>query len=392
MRYFLAPHCALKWLEVPAVYNIATDELYELDGPAFAFLRKCAGKEGCLAEESDRQFLDYAVRQGILTERPERVPRVVRPPVQKSAEPSLRYLELQITSRCNLRCRHCYIGVPEEVELPVEIVSRVLKEFGEMQGLRLLITGGEPLLHRDFRRINELLSLHAFRKILLTNGMLLTGGILRSLCVQEIQVSVDGLEDSHDALRGKGTFKTAMNAVRTAQERGFDVSVSTMVHSRNLTDFAGMEELFRSLGIKDWSVDVPCVAGNLKRNPLLSPAPEVAGSYLRYGFGEGLHEGSPGFACGSHLMSVLSNGTVAKCAFYRSSPLGSVEEGLGVCWSRFAPVTLDQLACSGCADRESCRGGCRYRAELLGDPLGKDLYRCFAYGQGQDAQSGQQEK
>lgn len=377
MRYFLAPDCALKWIEVPAVYNIRTDELYELDGSAFEFLRRCSEGEGCSTEGCDREFIEHAVQEGILTHRR---PETRRPFVQKSAEPSLRYLELQITTRCNLRCSHCYIGPPEDRELPLEKVERVLAEFEGMQGLRLLITGGEALLHRDFPQINDLFSRYAFRKILFTNGILLGRAMLPSLGVEEIQVSVDGLEDGHDALRGPGTFEMALKGITAAREAGFDVSVSTMVHSRNLGDFDGMEQLFRPLGIKDWSVDVPCAEGNMRDNPLLRLEPEVAGRYLRYGFGEGLHGGSHGFACGLHLASVLSDGKVAKCAFYRSSPVGDVDEGLRVCWSRITPIPLDQLECD-CSERETCRGGCRYRAELLGNPLGKDLYRCFAYGE-----------
>lgn len=385
MRYFLSPHCALKQLEHPSVYNMRSDELYELDGPAFAFLRRCADEGGCSSEGCDKEVLDYTLREGILTD--QRV-RAKRPPVRKSPEPSLRYLEFQITTRCNLRCRHCYIGRrDEDVELPLEKIKLVLAEFEKMQGLRLLVTGGEPFLHRDFAEINELLSGYAFRKILFTNGILLTGESVKCLNVDEIQVSIDGLESGHDALRGRGTFKGALKAVETARDAGFDVSVSTMIHSKNLEEFDGMEKLFRTLRIKDWSVDVPCAEGNLRDNPLWCLEPDVAGRYLGYGFGEGLHGGGKGFACGLHLASVLADGMVAKCAFYRSSPVGSVDEGLGACWSRIRPVRLDELECR-CAVRDSCRGGCRYRAELLGDPLGRDLYRCFAYGQEPGDQSG----
>ncbi len=385
MRYFLSPHCALKQLEHLCVYNMWSDELYELDRPAFAFLRRCADEEGCSSEGCDREFLDYTLREGILTDQSV---RAKRPPVEKSPAPSLRYLEFQITTKCNLSCRHCYIGRPENVELPAKKIRAVLAEFEKMQGLRLLITGGEPLLHSDFAEINELLPGYAFRKILFTNGLLLTAECVKRLGVDEIQVSIDGLEGGHDALRGTGTFKRALKAVETARDAGFDVSVSTMIHSKNLDEFDGMEKLFRTLRIKDWSVDVPCAEGNLMNNPSFYLKPDVAGRYLGYGFGEGLHGGGKGFACGLHLASVLADGMVAKCAFYRSAPAGNIDEGLGVCWSRITPVSLDELECR-CAVRDTCRGGCRYRAELMGNPLGKDLYRCVAYGQEAGDQSGE---
>ncbi len=384
MRYFLAPHCALKELEHPSVYDMRSDELYELDAAGFAFLQRCAEESGCSPEECDREFLEYLLNEGILTDRSV---RARRPPIGKSPEPSLRYLEFQITTRCNLRCGHCYTGSHGDIELPLEKIKRALSEFEKMQGLRLLITGGEPLVHRDFAEINGLLPEYAFRKVLFTNGMLLTEDIASSLHVDEIQVSVDGLERGHEALRGKGTFARAMDAIDASQGAGFDVSVSTMVHSQNLNEFDRMEKLFRRMGIKDWSVDVPCAEGNLRNNPLFRLEPDVGGRYLGYGFGEGLHGGGEGFACGLHLACVLADGMIAKCAFYRSAPVGSTEEGLDVCWSRIRPVSLDQLECN-CTVRDVCRGGCRYRAELLGNPLGRDLYRCFAYGQEPGDQSG----
>lgn len=377
MRYFLAPHSVLKLLEVPSVYAIDSDELYELDEAGFAFLRQCGGEEGCSDEGCDRGFVEYALSEGILSDH--RVERS-RPPLKQSPSPSLRYLEFQITTKCNLRCGHCYIGLPGEAELPLKKIKPVLDEFERMQGLRLLLTGGEPLMHREFGALNELLRGYAFRKVLFTNGLLLTRKMLGTLAMNEIQVSMDGLEEGHEALRGKGSFGPALEAIRNALEAGFEVSVSTMVHAHNRDEFDGMERLFRTLGIKDWTVDVPCVEGRLKDDPSPALEPAVAGRLLAYGFGkDGLHGGGDGFACGLHLASVLADGKVAKCGFYRSAPAGSVDEGLGVCWSRITPLPLDSLECD-CAVRDECRGGCRYRAGLLGNPLGRDIYRCAAYG------------
>lgn len=374
MRYFLSAECALRSLETPCAYNTKTDELYELDEEAFAFLLRCSRVGGLEARGSE--FADYCIGEGILKTE-EVVAR--RPPVEKSPEPSLRYLELQITRRCNLRCRHCYIGPPEPRELSAGQINRVLEEFERMQGLRVLITGGEPLMHGSFWEINSMLEGYALRKILFTNGVLLTKKALSGLRVDEIQVSVDGLEKAHDALRGTGTFKKAMACIENAAESGLDVSVSTMVHPGNLGDFDEMHRTFTRLGLKDWTVDIPCHEGNLRENPAFGLRPDEAGKYLAYGFGDGLHGGGEGYACGLHLMSVMADGGCAKCAFYSGNPAGHIDEGLPACWSRVRPVRLDELDCD-CSVVDSCRGGCRYRAELSGSPLGKDLYRCAYYG------------
>jgi radical SAM protein with 4Fe4S-binding SPASM domain len=373
MPFFLSETCALKWLETPSVYNIGTDELYDLDDESFEFLKECSSERG--GRSDSRDFTDYCLGEGILVT--EGVPGR-RPPLMKSPCPSLRYLELQIMDKCNLRCRHCYIGESGKEELSPDKIKRVLQEFEEMQGLRLLITGGEPLLHSRFAEINDMLPAFSFRKVLFTNGTLLDKEIMERLNVHEIQISIDGLEDSHDLLRGRGTFRASLDAARNCLANGFAVSVSTMVHSANLNDFDAMEKLFRGMGVKDWTVDVPCMAGRMESNRELMVSPGEGGKYLTYGYGGGIHAGEPGFACGLHLMSVSAQGTASKCTFYCDRSAGSIADGLATCWQKIAPVRLADLRCD-CTHLEHCRGGCRYRAEVLEGPLGRDLYRCVMY-------------
>jgi radical SAM protein with 4Fe4S-binding SPASM domain len=372
-KYYLSGGAVLKWLEVPSVYVVGTDELYELDEDGFDFLKACASCEGC--SSGDEGFIRYCLEEGILTTD---AVSVSRPLLAKSEIPSPRYLELQITDKCNLRCRHCYIGEGRGEELAVEQIERVLREFEEMQGLRVLVTGGEPLLHSRFGEINKMLPEFFVRKVLFTNGFLINRKLLGGLNVDELQVSIDGLQQAHDALRGSGSFARAMTAVEAATEAGLEVSVSTMVHAGDLGDFDQMEKLFRSLGVKEWTVDVPCVAGRLGKNVDVQVTPGEGGKYLAYGYGGGMHGGSSGYACGPHLASVSSTGAVSRCTFYSGRPAGEIGEGLRESWKRMKPVALADLRCD-CSKIEECRGGCRFRAELLGDPLGQDLYRCHLY-------------
>ena len=373
MTYHLAPDACLKWLETRSVYRTTSDELYELDEQSFDFLERCASAYGCSSDKTD--FIDYCLQEGILTTRQTQLDR---PPVIQAPTPSLRYLELQITDRCNLRCKHCYIGDASSHELSADQFENILTEFGEMQGLRVLITGGEPLLHSDFQAINDMLPRFMVRKVLFSNGLLITGVLLDNLHVDEIQISIDGLEQAHDSLRGKGSFRRAMDAITLCRGKGVEVSVSTMVHKKNLDDIARMDRLFRDLGVRDWTVDIPCASGRLADHQEFMIQPEQGGKYLGYGFGAGLHGGGEGYGCGLHLMSVLADGRIAKCTFYAETSVGTIHDGLRACWKKILPIRLDDLACD-CAYRETCRGGCRFRAQLLGSSRGKDLYRCVLY-------------
>lgn len=387
MRYFLAAHAALKRLESPCVYDIVNDELYELDDPAFAFLLSCAREGGSAPEERDGETIGYLSSEGLITAKPV---QARRPPLAPSPVPSLRYLELQITERCNLRCGHCYLGATEGHELSLDRLKDILDQFEEIQGLRLLITGGEPLMHRNIRDFLSLLPAYIFRKVLFTNGLLLTRDLLKDLHVDEVQVSVDGMRRGHETLRGGGTYDRVMDAIDRTLAEGRAVSVATVIHRGNLDEFDEMERTFRALGVRDWTVDAPSPAGNLRDHPLLQVTPEEAGQRLKYGFGGGLHGSAEGFACGLHLAAVLARGTIAKCGFYSHLSAGAIGEGLRKVWARMKPLPLSALECAdiSCRFLDVCRGGCRYRASVTGDrgPDGetvaarRDYCKCYEYG------------
>lgn len=369
---YLSMDCSIRVLDRPYVYNRATDELYELDSESLAFLVKY-GKTGM---GGDGAFVEYCLREGILVE--------TGSPAERPAPPTspigfLRYLELQLTGRCNLKCRHCYLGDAAALDLPLPLVFAAMEEFDAAGGLRLLVSGGEPLLHKGFWTINERFPEYGFRSVLLTNGTLIDRDTAKRLRVQEAQVSIDGMERAHDYLRGDGTFQKAVEAIEFFTDAGIAVSVATMVTSVNTRDFAEMAALMKSLGVREWNVDVPVPSGRVAEYVGLIPEPEEAARYLEYGFGGGFHHGPEGYACGAHLLSIGPDGSVAKCGFYLGRPAGNIKDGLRSSAERVSLIKLEEIDCD-CEQKEACRGGCRYRASHYSDSLGPDPVRCAANG------------
>lgn len=373
----LAPECSLKLLEEPAVYNRKTDELYFISEEAVHFLDGCAtGAPGPFDGEA-ADLTEYCLGEGILERVDSPSPR--RLMLKQSPLPSLRYLLMHITERCNLACRHCFRGPAGKAELDLEAIMRAVDEFESMQGLRLMVSGGEPLMHPDFLELNELLADRDLRAVLLTNGILLdekTAGLLR---FEEVQVSLDGIGPSHDFIRGLGSYDRAMRAVHMLLDAGIQVSVATMVHSRNLDDLPLLGETLATMGVREWSVDAPCVTGRLLENRDIAVEPQVAGPLLSLSYGGTIHEPSPGYACGAHLMAVMADGGIARCGFYEDRPVGSLAEGLAAGWQQVRRVGQDELGCD-CEFLAECRGGCRYRAAVTGDESEPDVFQCHRYG------------
>jgi MoaA/NifB/PqqE/SkfB family radical SAM enzyme len=388
--FAIASHCSLKRLEEPYLYDIKNDELYELGEEAYQFLLKCSQGERISVRKEDEEFIEYCLSENlvVLSETPFKIDGVPHP----SPIPSLRYLEFQITDRCNLRCRHCYIGDGLHQDLPLEKIYKVLKEFEEIQGLRLLLSGGEPLLHPHFWKINEILRECPFRSVLLSNGTLITEEVAKKLRVHEVQVSLDGMKEGHESIRGEGMFEKALQAIDHLQEANIRVSIATMIHRRNLKEFDTLASLIQFKNIGEWNVDIPCIAGRLEDNKDFWVSPVEAGPFLQYGYGGGLHSSEENATCGDHLCAMLATGHIAKCGLFSQEPVGTIDEGLRVCWERVPRIQLKELTCN-CSKIEECRGGCRFRARLQGDIFQPDFFQCYARGvlkggEGDDDQEG----
>jgi len=171
----LALYHTLRNLETPFVYNIHDDQLYELDEEAFEFLKKCDGRTpfsmSDAGDDSEKETIEYMLDEGIILMKDTEHPRKIN--VERSPIPSLRYLLLNITNKCNLGCRHCYLGKSGNIDIEVHRLEKTVSQFESMGGLKLMISGGEPLMHSGFWELLEVLPSYELRKVILSNGTLI---------------------------------------------------------------------------------------------------------------------------------------------------------------------------------------------------------------------------
>jgi len=371
----LHPKSALKNLEQPFVYHTGRDELYEIDERAQNFLLKCNGRSFGKELTTDADFVEYCLQEGIIQAHPQPVPTIVT--VDYGLEPSLRYLELHLLHKCNLSCRHCYLGPSQPIEMTVEDAVDITRQFSDNGGLRLLISGGEPLLYKDLKAYLEQTQSLKIRRVLFTNGILINSTNASWLDVDEIQFSLDGWKNGHEKLRGRGTFEPTIQGIHMANAAGIPISISTMIHRHNLDEFDRIREFIENINAIEWGVDVMGISGSLIKNRDLTVPYETAARYLNYAFGGGYHGSSEGFSCGRHLMTVLPDNQAVKCGFYADRSLGNARKSLKQCWLNMSHIPLDQLECRGCEFLGECRGGCRFRAP---HPLAPDPAMCAFYG------------
>jgi len=138
---------------------------------------------------------------------------------QKHKEQGLKNLNLYLTNRCNLRCKHCYMfaGTPLANELQTNEILTLLKEFRQYGGCNLILSGGEITERSDLREIITTANELHLKTTLLTNGTNWSDDLVEYIFdkVAEVQVSIDGYnEESNSKIRGVGQFQRALDTVK----------------------------------------------------------------------------------------------------------------------------------------------------------------------------------
>ncbi len=379
------------------IYDFEKNEIFELDEEGFRVVSYLNGSmtQDDLAEAlqvNEKEvgaFLNDLQDLGLIETKISKNPQVPalleRPPF-----PSLKTMLVNITTACNLNCAHCYLDKSAPSHVEPKLFKDLIRQFFDLQGLKVLISGGEPMVHPRFWDLLESIKAVRVRKILLSNGILMNeerAARLQGL-VHEVQISIDGIK-GHDAFRRqKGCFNKSIQAIKILKGLGLTVSVSTMIHGKNLTELNDLEALLKELDVDSWSLDVPSVTGSYLNNEEFHVDAMAAGALLnKFGWGEDYYETSKVHGCGAHLCAIDPEGNVSKCGFFEDQPVGSLRTAsLKQLWMKIQKDYIwrqEELRCHDlrCPHLEECKGGCRYRAFLQdGDIKDVDRVRCASYG------------
>jgi MoaA/NifB/PqqE/SkfB family radical SAM enzyme len=168
-------------------------------------------------------------------------------------------VEFRVTENCNSQCVMCNAWKNKSVnELSTEEIKDALRQLRGIGVNTMIFIGGEPLLRPDIGELVKEASLLKFPIILLvTNGLLLEDKARELLenGVTHITVSVDGIGQSHDAIRGiPGSFEKAIKGIKTVQKLKEDMNlnvavtlITNMLMKQNLDMIPQLVELSRDL-------------------------------------------------------------------------------------------------------------------------------------------------
>ncbi len=167
---------------------------------------------------------------------------------------------LELTFRCNLRCKHCYAsyghsGIPGQEELTLPEIKRIIDEIVDEGCFWLLLTGGDPLVRRDFLDIYTYAKRKGLILTLFTNGTLLTPRIADYLAEWQpfsVEITLYGYtQETYERVTGiPGSHYRCMRGIEMLMDRGIPLGLKTMVMTLNKHELAEMSAFAESLGVE----------------------------------------------------------------------------------------------------------------------------------------------
>jgi len=162
---------------------------------------------------------------------------------------------IQITTRCNLSCTHCFVD-PSGEDIPVGLIEKIASSDGPARCPRLDFTGGEPTLHPRFAEILNILAERGRKFSLVSNGWNFAD-FYRMLSphlnhLVRIDFSLDGATETvHDTMRRNGSFRRLLQAVSICRATGIPFGLRTVITKRNVRELEQVALLAARLGAEE---------------------------------------------------------------------------------------------------------------------------------------------
>jgi radical SAM protein with 4Fe4S-binding SPASM domain len=321
---------------------------------------------------------------------------------QSGASPARMLLQWHLSDRCNLRCKHCYQSNYQGEERGLVDWRRLLADYLDFLNAHQIahghinVTGGEPLALREFPAFMEML-VEAHDRIgfgILSNGTLIDRAVARQLRkwgAHHVQVSIEGTRETHDRIRGRGSFDAASAGMEALVSAGVPCVISFTAQRSNWREFPDVVQLGRELRVsRVWS-DRLIPAGQADVGEVLTPSetreffqlmrdaqqpkPVIWGKHTAVAMHRALQfleGGERAYRCtaGDTLITVMPDGTLYPCrrlpiavGNVYQTPLATLYQS--PLFKRLRDPAWVSAGCESCTYQSICRGGLRCLAHAM---------------------------
>lgn len=328
----------------------------------------------------------------------------------------------ELTLACDLKCRHCgsRAGQSRSEELTTEECLDLVRQLARLGTREVTLIGGEAYLRRDWLQIIHEIRAQGMDCTLQSGGLHLTEDRVKSAVnagLQGVGISIDGLSEVHDRLRGvKGSFDAALRALHLVKQFGITSSVNTQITSLVIPQLRELMELVIDSGAKGWQVQLTVAMGRAADHPelllqpyeLLELMPLLAELYQEaadrgllllpgnnigyFGPYESLLRGSgddrvywTSCNAGQNTIGIEADGTIKGCPSLPTSPYagGNVRDlSLEHIWWQTDELSINRTRtteelwgfCRGCYYADECKAGCTWTTHVLFGRAGNNPY------------------
>ena len=164
-------------------------------------------------------------------------------------------LDIDLTQTCTERCIHCYASSHGSQSLGLDVIEKVFGEFHAMGGLKVKLTGGECMLHKNFVNILQMARAHDFVISVLSNLTEcndVNQNAMKATNVAVVQTSLYGADaQTHEKITQRpGSFSQTMRAIEALLGSGIQVQIHCPIMRQNLHAIGGVEAIGKRFGIK----------------------------------------------------------------------------------------------------------------------------------------------
>jgi radical SAM protein with 4Fe4S-binding SPASM domain len=335
-------------------------------------------------------------------------------PIDKRSRPI--YAVWEITLKCDLACGHCgsRAGRARPDELSTEQCFDLIRQMSEMGVKEVTVIGGEAYLREDWTEIIAEIRRLGMDCTMTSGGRAITkerAEAAKKAGLMSVSISLDGLEEAHDQLRGvNGSFKAALASIQNLRAAGIPVSVNTQVNKLTHRNLPELLEVMIANRAHAWQLQLTVPMGRAADDPdimlqpydLLEVYPQIAallprakeggvrvfpGNNLGY-FGPYEHllrahmPRGHGGSCGAGrgTLGIEADGTIKGCPSLQTEDWAGgnvLQHSLQDIWERSNRLrymrdrTVKDLwgYCATCYYADECRSGCSWMGHsLFGKP------------------------
>lgn len=317
----------------------------------------------------------------------------------------------EITLACDLKCGHCgsRAGNKRTGELNTAECLAIVDRLASLGTREISLIGGEAYLRRDFAQIIAAITAAGIECTLQSGGRNLTDERVAAAAAAGLRtagISIDGLRDWHDELRGvPGSFDAALGALHRLRAHGIATGVNTTVSNRSIVELDALLDLLVETGISAWMIGLTVPMGRASDDahillqphrmnelmPLLGRLHErarAAGILLQianhvgyFGPYEGMlrgdgsgtmyYSGCPG---GTNVMGIEADGTIKACPSLPTEVYGAGttrEIDLVTAWNTDPRIAFAREGnpargfCGTCYYADVCKAGCTWMADSI---------------------------